>query len=417
MVDVVADAVSVGAPRVGSSSQAVELIGVVERARRLMAVSAVDVLDQIHTTGSFYEHGHANARVMFAHVAGVSGTESHRLDQIRRMISEAEHIAKVWRQADLSVDKAVLLGRAFANPRTRHRFLLDQVWLLKQARRDSVKRFTRTIARWVELHDVDGTNPGADPSFERRNAWLSQDHFSKTWKLDAELGSIQGSLFNQTLDAYIEAEFAKDWAEAEKLHGTDVCTALLARTNAQRSADALCQIAADAINSNKPSAPVKRVHNICWTAETFEELCRRWTSAPAQPLDPGTYNISDLDGNPSKQPPHSPTVSFRRSAGWFAAPQTSPSTWAPKRDSSPASPDSESNSQQPSATGPAATYQPANAKSTTSNPPPEAGKQTNKTPSRPAKTTTASKRTATPSPANPTAPSPSPPQTATPFND
>lgn len=298
MVDVVADAVSVGAPRVGSSSQAVELIGVVERARRLMAVSAVDVLDQIHTTGSFYEHGHANARVMFAHVAGVSGTESHRLDQIRRMISEAEHIAKVWRQADLSVDKAVLLGRAFANPRTRHRFLLDQVWLLKQARRDSVKRFTRTIARWVELHDVDGTNPGADPSFERRNAWLSQDHFSKTWKLDAELGSIQGSLFNQTLDAYIEAEFAKDWAEAEKLHGTDVCTALLARTNAQRSADALCQIAADAINSNKPSAPVKRVHNICWTAETFEELCRRWTSAPAQPLDPGTYNISDLDGNP-----------------------------------------------------------------------------------------------------------------------
>ena len=63
-------------------------------------------------------------------------------------------------------------------------------------------------------------------------------------------------------------------------------------------ADALSQIAADAVNSDKPSAPVKRVHNIIWTAESYEELLRRWVNAPARLVHPEKYNISDLDGHP-----------------------------------------------------------------------------------------------------------------------
>ena len=57
-------------------------------------------------------------------------------------------------------------------------------------------------------------------------------------------------------------------------------------------------MAADAVNSSKPSAPVKRVHNIVWNAETLEELIRRWVDGPARILDPGSYVISDIDGHP-----------------------------------------------------------------------------------------------------------------------
>lgn len=232
-----------GAPLIGSSKQAVELIDAVERARRLAAVSAVDVLAQIDTSRAFYDHGHASARIMFQHVAGVSGAESHRLDKIRRMIAQAEQIASAWRKAELSVDKAGLMGRAFANPRTRDRFLLDQKWFLKQARRFGMTRFTKKVARWLEVHDDDGPEPAPDPSYERRRAWLAQDHFSKAWKLDAELGSMQGSTFNETFQAYIEAEFAHDWTQAEKTHGPDTCRDLLARTDAQRCADAAVRCA------------------------------------------------------------------------------------------------------------------------------------------------------------------------------
>jgi len=282
----------------GTSRPAVDLIDAVEQARRLAAVVAVDAIADIEASRSFYDHGHASARIMFAHVAGVSGAESHRLDKIRRMIAAADQIAGEWRSGRLSVDKAVILAFAFANPRTRDRFLVDQRWFIKRARRFGFARLRKIVARWVEVHDVDGPTPGADPTFERRTARLTQDHFSKAWRLEADLGSVQGSALNETLRDYVRAEFLKDWAAAELIHGDDTNLSVLARTHEQRMADALCQIAADARNSDTPSAPVTRVHNIVWTAETYEELLRRWVDAPARILDPDRYNISDLDGHP-----------------------------------------------------------------------------------------------------------------------
>jgi len=266
--------------------------------RRLAAVAAVDVLHQIVESRAHYEHGHATARIMYAHIADVSGAESHRLDKIRRMNQHCNDINAVWRAGGLSIDKAALLARAFANPRTRDRFLLDQNYFLKHAATQSFKRFERKIARWLELHDCDGPDPAPDPSHERRNVKLVQDAISKAWKLDGTLGSLKGSEFNEILQAYIEAEFAHDWARAEKIHGSNTSVDLLERTHAQRQADALCQIAADAANSDKPSAPVKRVHNIIYTAETAEALIRRWAGGSAALLDPDSYNITDIDGHP-----------------------------------------------------------------------------------------------------------------------
>lgn len=295
---VLAGVVAGRAPTTNSASRAVCEIEAVEQSRRLTAVAAVDLLAQIDASRSFYDHGHANARIMFAHVAGVSGAESHRLDKIRRMVAAADQISAVWRAAELSVDKAALLARAYANPRTRDRFLIDQAWFIKRSRRFGVPRLTKIVARWLEVHDEDGPTPSGDPSYEKRRAWLAQDHFSKGWKLDAELGSLQGSEFNQIFRAYVQAEFDHDWNQAKQIHGSDTCMDHLARTHQQRCADALCQIGADAAMSDKPSAPVKRVHNIVWTAETYEELLRRWVNAPARLLDPDRYNITDIDGHP-----------------------------------------------------------------------------------------------------------------------
>ena len=51
------------------------------------------------------------------------------------------------------------------------------------------------MARWVDTHDQNGPKPDPDPSHERRNLTVSQDYFSKAWKLDGSLGSLEGSLF------------------------------------------------------------------------------------------------------------------------------------------------------------------------------------------------------------------------------
>jgi hypothetical protein len=52
-------------------------------------------------------------------------------------------------------------------------------------------------------------------------------------------------------------------------------------------------MAADAVSADKPSAPVKRVHNIVWNAGTLEELIGRWVDGPARILEVDSYNISD----------------------------------------------------------------------------------------------------------------------------
>lgn len=285
-------------PAVSSSAAALGLIDSVELMRRLTAVATVDVIQQIHESRTFYDQGHASARIMFAHIAQVSGAEAHRLDKIRRMVNTCDDINAVWRVGGLSIDKAALLGRAFANPRTQKRFVLDQAYFLKHGRKLNLKRFEKRVARWLEIHDSNGPDPAPDPSHERRNVTLVQDHFSKAWKLDGTLGSLDGSLLNEILQAYTDAEFIHDWARAEKIHGPDTCRDLLDRTDAQRRADALMQVVADGVNSDKPSASVKRVHTIISTAESVEEMIRRWVGAPARPLDPDTYNISDLDGHP-----------------------------------------------------------------------------------------------------------------------
>jgi len=293
-------AVNAGAPVVAGPVAAGELIDNLETARRLWAVAAVDAMQAIHVSRAFYDHGHRSAAVMWAHISGETGAEAHALDKIRRMIHDPDidQITKVWRKGQLSVAKAVLLGRAYANPRSRARFVLDQRALLKKAARWNLKRFERHIARWIELHDQDGPEPPPDPGHERRDLKIAQDHFSKAWKLEATIGSLDGSRFNEILLAYIEAEFAKDWARAERSHGNDTCMDHLDRTPAQRRADALVQMAEDAAQSDKPSAPAERIHNIISDAESVEEMIRRMVNAPARMLDPDRYQICDIDGHP-----------------------------------------------------------------------------------------------------------------------
>ena len=65
------EVVAAGGPCVDSSKPAIEGIEAVEQARRLTAVAAVDVIASIEGSRSFYDHGHASARVMYAHIAGV----------------------------------------------------------------------------------------------------------------------------------------------------------------------------------------------------------------------------------------------------------------------------------------------------------------------------------------------------------
>lgn len=287
-----------GPPLLSTIETACDAIETTERLQRLAAVAMVDVMQAVEDSRTYVDQGHASARVMVAHVAGISGSRAWRLDRIRRMINgDAELVAKQWRAGELGVDQAIILAKVHSNARIQHRFLTDQPWFLDQAAKLSFARFEKRIARWIELADDDGAKPAPDPSHERRNATLTQDHFSKAWHLQASLGSVSGSRCNEVFLAYVQAEYEADLRTARELHGDAATADQLPRTAAQRRADALCQMAEDAAANANPSVRVKRVHNLVWNGETAEALFLRWSGVSAPPLDPDRYGVADLDGN------------------------------------------------------------------------------------------------------------------------
>jgi len=83
VLDSLTTVIAVEPGKVSDAPAAFGLIDSVELLRRLAAVATVDVLEQIHQSRAFYDQGHANARIMFAHIAEVSGAEAHQLDKIR----------------------------------------------------------------------------------------------------------------------------------------------------------------------------------------------------------------------------------------------------------------------------------------------------------------------------------------------
>ncbi len=120
--------------------------------------------------------------------------------------------------------------------------------------------FARAVAYWEQLAAPDDTEADAESQRDARRAHCSET-LEGTWVLDALLEPVGGAIFAETL-AGIEAElFAADWAAAKPHHGDDVTVDKLARTPAQRRADALVEMATRARSAPadgcrpRPSSP------------------------------------------------------------------------------------------------------------------------------------------------------------------
>ncbi|MEM7092035.1 MAG: hypothetical protein AAF567_03445 [Actinomycetota bacterium] len=291
-------AVEAGPVGIGRASEAIELLEAVERQSRLAAVARVDAFVVIDESLVYRDHGHATARAMLQQVCRVSSGEAARLAKIARLAQGCEVIAKAWRRGKLSLDQAGVLARAYANHRVRDAMERRQHWFVKKAQLP-FRSFERKVADWVNLTDDDGSTPRPDPSHVKRDASMVQDHFARSWTMRGSFGSLQGDQMNRIWSAYIDAEFFVDWNAAADEHGAMAVTRdLLARTDAQRRADALHQIFADALHNPNRSVAIDTVHNIVWSADSLEEMIRRFAGGEPRPLDPDTHRCHGLDGNP-----------------------------------------------------------------------------------------------------------------------
>jgi len=121
-------------------------------------------------------------------------------------------------------------------------FARDEELLVEHARQLGWTAFDRAVSYWEQLADPTEAEADAEAQHDARRAHRSQT-FEGMWVLDALLDPVNGAIVDETL-ADIERDlFEADWAAAKAEHGDEVSLDRLARTPAQRRADALVEMA------------------------------------------------------------------------------------------------------------------------------------------------------------------------------
>jgi len=146
-----------------------------------------------------------------------------------------------WLAGDLGEAHVGLLAAA-RTPESAEAFRRDEAWLVAQSGQLRYGSFARALAYWVQRADPDGTDDAAAAQHRARRVHLSLT-FDNAWVLDGVLDAISGSIVAKAIGQIEHQLFVTDWAEARERVGDGVSVADLARTPAQRRADALVEMA------------------------------------------------------------------------------------------------------------------------------------------------------------------------------
>jgi hypothetical protein len=158
-----------------------------------------------------------------------------------RAIRTLPDVEAAWAAGEIDRTHVITLLGA-RTVRTRAAFDTDHKALLDTARTRGFADFKRRCDMWEATVDPDGAEQGADGDRAAREAHLSQS-FGGMWFGRQTLDPISGQIIHDTLQLIERELFEADWADAKQRLGREPLTMDLARTPAQRRADALVEMA------------------------------------------------------------------------------------------------------------------------------------------------------------------------------
>lgn len=301
----------------GDVSSALDLSRRAERLSRKLLSVQIGVLAAVEDSGVHRSDGHASARVFTAHATHLSEPLAKRRDQARRMLAAMPALAAGLAAGLLGPCQIDRASRVFVNPRVQAEFVALDSQVAVLASMLDYPEFDRRLTNWVREADEDGTADRARRCHENRRARMTQD-FDGGWELLATFGSLTGAQMNTIRQAFTDAEFQADWADAYAIWGDATTVAHLERTFDQRDADALTRIfllAADAFAAAPGGSRIDL--SIVMDHLTYERETRRATGTDpgprptpdlgpvpgaADPDDEFPDDPSSLDGDPAAHP-------------------------------------------------------------------------------------------------------------------
>jgi hypothetical protein len=161
--------------------------------------------------------------------------------RLGRALRHMPGVEAAWLAGEVDATHVAALAGA-RTPVSSAAFERDEAMLVDQAARLTHRHFSRALAYWCQRADPDGTEDRASAEFDARHLHLSQS-FGGGWVLDASFDPIGGAVLERALRHIEDELFATDWAEARARVGEGVSACDLARTPAQRRADAAVELA------------------------------------------------------------------------------------------------------------------------------------------------------------------------------
>ena len=223
--------------RLGDGETLVEL----QRQRERLDAALTRPTAAFDASGAWKHDGARSAATWLAWSTKLPMATARRRVSMGRQLRHLEVLEAAWLAGEVGEAQVGLVTRA-RTPATEQCLARDQELLVDHARGLGFGSFCRIMSYWVAYADPDGAEDEARAARDRRRVHLSQG-FGGCWVLDGLLDPIAGSILAQELRRIEDELFDTDWAQAKQRMGEGVRPCDLARTPAQRRADALVEMA------------------------------------------------------------------------------------------------------------------------------------------------------------------------------
>jgi hypothetical protein len=259
------------------------LLWELEQARRTIEATTADVVGRADRTAHYLADGHRGVKNWSMAVTNCSPGEASRRDRTARLIRMWPAIGEQLRNAEIGVAQVHELARLATNPRCGDKLPQSGGVLVDAAKQLQFADFRIATQRWEQLADADGAHREHEASLQRRNATIVE--INGEFELRARLPVVAGSIIRDVLDKFTEAEFHADWDAATAEHGT-ATKELLARTAAQRRADALLNVFDTAAGAGINGTPIEICLNMVMDEDQFEQYTLEQLTGTPVSIDP-----------------------------------------------------------------------------------------------------------------------------------
>lgn len=150
-------------------------------------------------------------------------------------------VRAAFEAGEISTDHVDVLIKANHDPITTQ-FAHGEAMLVEQAQTLDFDLFERFVKHWRNAADDDSAEDRAQRAFQDRYLRAAKT-YDDVVDLQGRLDPIGGAIFTGELERIEHELFEADWNDAKGIHGDDTRPEHLARTSAQRRADAIVVMA------------------------------------------------------------------------------------------------------------------------------------------------------------------------------